>query len=163
MFLFHRLLNLTTMMYQEQDELTVVHYLRAQDRENIAKSGEERAGQQERKRDPPKPTENKAKPTTKQQANNPSSSSSSSSAQRTQQQNAASSSSINHATTQDNRQEDTVDDQVPVDLGDFGREQDVTMGNQNPNPAYFAQNPVICNDGVNQGTYNQGGQLSELH
>lgn len=48
MFLFHRLLNLTTMMYQEAEELTVIHYLRQQDKEKVTQAADEKLDRAER-------------------------------------------------------------------------------------------------------------------
>eukprot|EP00443_Scrippsiella_acuminata_P099705 CAMPEP_0115666994 /NCGR_PEP_ID=MMETSP0272-20121206/49704_1 /TAXON_ID=71861 /ORGANISM="Scrippsiella trochoidea, Strain CCMP3099" /LENGTH=106 /DNA_ID=CAMNT_0003105513 /DNA_START=120 /DNA_END=439 /DNA_ORIENTATION=+ len=38
MFMFHRLLSLLTMMYNEQDELTVCDFVRTKDRKRIAEA-----------------------------------------------------------------------------------------------------------------------------
>mmetsp|Transcript_32353 Transcript_32353/g.94685 ORF Transcript_32353/g.94685 Transcript_32353/m.94685 type:complete len:103 (+) Transcript_32353:92-400(+) len=47
MFMFHRLLSLVTMMYNEQDELTVCDFVRAKDRQRIQRIQAERRRQQE--------------------------------------------------------------------------------------------------------------------
>lgn len=37
MFMFHRFLNLLTMMYNENEELTVCHFIRPKDRQRMKK------------------------------------------------------------------------------------------------------------------------------
>eukprot|EP00392_Amoebophrya_sp_AT5.2_P013343 g13461.t1 len=41
--MFHRILNLVTMMYQEEDELTVCSYIRAPDRKRMEEAARQRA------------------------------------------------------------------------------------------------------------------------
>jgi len=41
MFMFHRFLNLLTMMYNENEELTVCHFVRPKDRERMKKKQSE--------------------------------------------------------------------------------------------------------------------------
>ena len=41
MFMFHRILNLVTMMYNEAEELTVCHFMRDSDKKKVRRQQEE--------------------------------------------------------------------------------------------------------------------------
>mmetsp|Transcript_60643 Transcript_60643/g.177273 ORF Transcript_60643/g.177273 Transcript_60643/m.177273 type:complete len:87 (-) Transcript_60643:124-384(-) len=51
MFMFHRLLSLVTMMYNEQDELTVCDFIRQKDRAKIQVARQRRAEEEAARQD----------------------------------------------------------------------------------------------------------------